>query len=191
MSHCSRLGLGTPTSVARVEEFNKSRRKRRWNPYLQKFERTRSGKCISRFWALSPHGPPGLKRKRLAADERAVARQDQPNDSRGHGPPSEAWVAWVVATVAMFPVAGFLWLIGGYGFCGTDTTDPGPIGDAACRALVEPIAPWATIAAAPLISVGVLGFIALRRRNKRLFILAIAAPYIAVVATSFALLAIY
>jgi hypothetical protein len=86
---------------------------------------------------------------------------------------SEPWVgarvAWFLVVVGALPVSALFWIAGAYAFCGTDTTEPGKLGDWACGNLVHPVAPWAAIAAAPVAALLVGGWIALRRRDWRLF----------------------
>jgi len=77
------------------------------------------------------------------------------------------WALLVVVTVATIPASAFIWLIGGMSMCGEEAynTPPGSVGDSLCGALVEPIAPWATLAAIPTILVAVGGVLAIRRRK--------------------------
>jgi hypothetical protein len=79
--------------------------------------------------------------------------------------PVRDWALLVVVTAATTPVSAFIWLIGGMSMCGEEAynTPPGSVGDSLCGALVEPIAPWATLAAIPTILVAVGGVVAIRR----------------------------
>lgn len=90
----------------------------------------------------------------------------------------EARLIWVLGTLAMFPASLFLWFVGGTSACGEEVYDtpPGSVGDSMCRALVDPVAPWALLASTPLVIVAVGGFIALRRESRRLFVLSLAVP---------------
>jgi hypothetical protein len=68
-------------------------------------------------------------------------------------------------------------------------TPPGSVGDTLCTALVEPIVPWALLASAPFLAALVGGFVGIRRRNRRLFVLARSAPFVVVGLAVFAMLA--
>ena len=107
----------------------------------------------------------------------------------------DPWVraraAWVVVVFVALPVSGLLWLAGGYGFCGTDTTDPGAVGQRACETLVQPVAPWLLIAATPLLILLVGGHLALRRRSWHLFAYAVVGAPLLIVISFFALMATF
>jgi hypothetical protein len=113
---------------------------------------------------------------------RDPSKQGCPSQRREYGVnvrnSREARVIWVLATLAMFPASLFLWFVGGTSACGEEVYDtpPGSLGDAMCQALVDPVAPWALLASTPLVIVALGGFIALRRENRRLFVLSIAVP---------------
>jgi hypothetical protein len=98
---------------------------------------------------------------------------------------------WVAATVAAVPASGVLWVVGGYSLCGMEDYDtpPGSVGDTLCTALVEPIVPWALLASVPFLAALVGGFVGIRLRRRRLFVLALAAPFAVVVLAVFAFLA--
>jgi hypothetical protein len=86
---------------------------------------------------------------------------------------SDPWIraraAWVFLAGAALAISGLAWLVGGYAFCGTDTTEPGPFGDWACESLVRPVVPWLLIAATPLTVVLLGGHIGLKRKSWGLF----------------------
>jgi hypothetical protein len=108
---------------------------------------------------------------------------------------SDPWVrariAWVFVVFGALPLSALLWFVGGYAFCGTDTTDPGVFGDWACERLVHPVAPWALIAAAPLTILLVGGHVALQRRSWRLFAYSVIGAPMLLVLGFFALTAIF
>ena len=84
-------------------------------------------------------------------------------------------VGWIVL-IAMGLYATFhVWFGGAYWLCGTDTTYAA-FGEDACDALVEPMVPWAAIAATPLLILVVGGRIALRRQDRRLFAVSLIVP---------------
>ena len=103
----------------------------------------------------------------------------------------KAWSLWLAATLAAVPASAVLWFIGGQGFCGEETYDtpPGSAGDTLCTTLVQPIVPWALLAAVPLLIAAVGGFTGIRLRRRRLFLLAVAAPFALVALGVFAVLA--
>jgi hypothetical protein len=88
---------------------------------------------------------------------------------------------WTLVALATFPASVFIWFLGAYSLCGTDTTEPS-FGEGACDALVHPVVPWVAIAATPLVALVLGGVIALRRRDSRLFALSLAAPSLLVIA---------
>lgn len=102
-----------------------------------------------------------------------------------------ARVAWFVVVVVALPASGLLWLAGGYGFCGTDTTEPGAVGERACETLVQPVAPWLLIAATPLAILLVGGHLALKRRSWRLFAYSVIGAPLLIVIGFFAMMAIF
>lgn len=105
----------------------------------------------------------------------------------GLGPWAAARRAWILLILGSLPASVLLWFIGGYSFCGTDTTEPGEVGDWACGALVEPVVPWVLIAATPLLSLVAGGLVALRRESWRLFALAVVGPPLAIAGAYLAL----
>ena len=103
----------------------------------------------------------------------------------------EVWTVWVVAALAAAPASIVLWFVGGQSWCGEEVYDtpPGSVGDTLCSTLVEPVLPWALLAALPFVLVVAGGLIALHRRDGRLFALAIALPFVFVAAVVLAALA--
>jgi hypothetical protein len=103
----------------------------------------------------------------------------------------EAWIVWVVAALAAAPASVVLWFVGGQSWCGEEVYDTPSrsIGDTLCSTLVEPVVPWALVAALPFVFVVTGGLIALHRRDGRLFALAIALPFVFVAAAVLAALA--
>jgi hypothetical protein len=108
--------------------------------------------------------------------------------------PLDSWararVVWAVVVVALLPAAALVWFVGGYSFCGTDTTEPGAFGDWACETLVRPVAPWVLIVLAPLTVAVVGGLIALRRTSWTLFGWSVVGAPLLLVAGYFTLTAI-
>lgn len=104
-----------------------------------------------------------------------------------------AWVVWVMATLMVAPASAVLWLVGAGAFCGEEVYDtpPGSVGDTLCNALVHPILPWALLASVPFVAVLVGGLIGIRLRNRRLFVLALSAPFVVVGFAVFAILAVF
>jgi hypothetical protein len=89
---------------------------------------------------------------------------------------------WVCLAFAALAVSGVVWLAGGYAFCGTDTTEPGPFGEWACESLVRPVVPWLLIAATPLTVLLIGGHVGLKRKSWGLFALSvIGAPLLGVI----------
>ena len=84
-----------------------------------------------------------------------------------------------------------LWFVGGQTWCGEETYDtpPGSAGDALCTKLVEPIVPWASLAAIPFLVVTIGGVVAIRLRRRGLFVAAVSAPFAFVVFAVLATLA--
>jgi len=105
----------------------------------------------------------------------------------------EARLAWLLATLGMLPASALLWLVGGMSACGEEdySTPPGSLGDWMCRALVDPVAPWAIIASTPLLIVAVGGYVAIRRQSRRLFAVAMALPLLLVAGGLFAATAVF
>jgi hypothetical protein len=85
----------------------------------------------------------------------------------------------MIAVVAAVPASAVLWLVGGQAWCGEETynTPPGTAGDALCTNLVEPIVPWASLAAIPILVASIGGVVAIRRRRRGLFLAAVSAPF--------------
>jgi hypothetical protein len=86
-----------------------------------------------------------------------------------------ARAVWIVLLLAMLPASLFVWLLGGYWLCGTDTTEPA-FGDRACNAVTHPLALWLAIITSPLAILLFGGLIAFRRKNWRLFAASMLAP---------------
>ena len=94
-----------------------------------------------------------------------------------------ARAAWAVVLITVLVVSGLAWVVGGYAFCGTDTSEPGASGDWACENLVRPVVPWSLIVAAPFTIALVGGHLGLKRQSWRLFALSVVgAPLLLVVA---------
>ena len=85
-----------------------------------------------------------------------------------------------MATAILFAVPASLvvWWIGGQAACGEETYDtpPGSFGDTLCRNLVEPVLPWAVLAALPLLTALVVGILGIRTESRRLLVVAVTAP---------------
>jgi hypothetical protein len=81
---------------------------------------------------------------------------------------------WYVALGASLLASAFLWLIGGYSACGMEVYDtpPGSLRDSFCSNFVEPVAPWASLAALPFALALLGGVVGLRRRSRRLLAVA-------------------
>jgi hypothetical protein len=103
----------------------------------------------------------------------------------------KARAGWLLLVVCAVPASAYLWLVGGFGFCGTDTTDPGRAGDWACVNLVRPVVPWAVIALMPIAALLVGGWIALRLRDWRVLTVVLAVPCVLLVACPLALMALF
>jgi hypothetical protein len=104
----------------------------------------------------------------------------------------KAWAVWAIAVLAALPASAVLWFVGGQAWCGEETynTPPGSTGDAFCSTLVEPIVPWAALAAVPFLVAAIGGVVAIRLRRPGMFIAAVSAPFVFVVFALFATLAI-
>ena len=104
----------------------------------------------------------------------------------------KAWALWLFAVLAAVPASAVLWFVGAGSWCGEETYDtpPGSAGDALCTRLVEPIVPWASLAAIPFLVVLIGGFVAIRRRRPGLFLFAVSAPFAFISFVVFATLAI-
>ncbi|HEY3070146.1 MAG TPA: hypothetical protein VGJ34_07500 [Gaiellaceae bacterium] len=102
-------------------------------------------------------------------------------------------VAWSLVMIAMLPGSAFLWFVGGVGACGEDAGDSPPesLGDQLCTTFVEPVAPWASLAATPLALGLVAGLVAIARRHRLLLVFATIAPPFLLVLGVFALLAAF
>ena len=100
---------------------------------------------------------------------------------------------WVAATLAAVPASVTLWSVGAQAWCGEEIYDtpPGSTGDALCNALVEPVVPWALLAAIPFLVVVVGGLAGIRRRDRRLFVLSLGLPFLLVVVAVMATLAAF
>ena len=89
------------------------------------------------------------------------------------------WVIWGVVTLLTVPISFLLWWVGGTARCGEEVynTPPGSAGDSLCDARVEPVAPWAALAALPTLLAAAGGFAALRLGRRRLFVFSLIAPF--------------
>jgi len=99
------------------------------------------------------------------------------------------WLVWVGGTLATVPISCFVWWFWGMAFCGEEVYDTK--GDVVCSALVEPIWPWAVIAATPTLITLVVGLAALRTGSRVLFRFALVAPVAIGVLTLFMAPAIF
>src|SRR5215212_7262550 len=92
------------------------------------------------------------------------------------------WALWGVVTVLTVPVSLILWWVGGTAMCGEEVYDtpPGSVGDSLCNALVEPVAPWAAIAALPTVLAAAGGFAGVRLGRRRLFYFSLITPFVLV-----------
>jgi hypothetical protein len=90
---------------------------------------------------------------------------------------------WVFVMVVMVPASALLWFVGGVGACGEEVYDtpPGSLGDNLCSTLVEPVAPWAALAATPLAFGLVTGLIGLTNGNRRLVVIGTLVPPLLIV----------
>lgn len=81
---------------------------------------------------------------------------------------------WYVALAASLLGSGFLWMTGGYSACGMEVYDtpPGSLRDSFCNTLVEPVVPWASLAALPFALSLLGGVVALRRGSGWLLTIA-------------------
>lgn len=82
-----------------------------------------------------------------------------------------ARAAWIVLLLTMLPASVFVWFVGAYWLCGTDTTEPA-FGDHACEAVSVgwgPVSPWLAISAIPLLIFILGGRKAFLRRSWPLF----------------------
>jgi hypothetical protein len=87
-----------------------------------------------------PHaGPRGLRKARGGYGQRVDERIDPETEEslRRWGLARAIWTLLILAT---FPASVFIWFLGGYWLCGTDTTEPA-FGHGACGALVHPVVP--------------------------------------------------
>ena len=90
------------------------------------------------------------------------------------------WAIWGVVTSLTVPVSFIVWWVGGTAMCGEEVynTPPGSAGDSLCDALVEPVAPWAAVAALPTLLAAAVGFVALRFDRRRLLVFSLIAPFL-------------
>jgi hypothetical protein len=98
-----------------------------------------------------------------------------------------------MTTLASVPASAFLWFVGGMAACGGEVYDtpPGSLGDRFCGSLVDPVVPWASIAAVPIAVAGIGGLIAIRIRSRRLLVIALTAPFVMAGVGTLAALAIF
>jgi hypothetical protein len=104
-----------------------------------------------------------------------------------------AWGVWAAVTLAAVPASALLWFVGGQAWCGEEVYDtpPGSTGDALCQTLVDPVVPWLVLAALPLAIVVLGGFAGIRLGSKRLFLIALTAPFVVVLVAVFTFLALF
>ena len=93
----------------------------------------------------------------------------------------------------MVPASAFLWLVGGMAACGEETYDtpPGTVGDSFCQTLVEPVVPWALLAAIPFLLSAAGGAWALREQDRRLLLVSAIVPGLLFVIAVFAFTAAF
>jgi hypothetical protein len=98
---------------------------------------------------------------------------------------------WAAAIPFAAVASLVLWWVGGQAACGEETYDtpPGSIGDTFCRDLVKPILPWGVLAALPLLTVLLVGFLGARAQSRALVAVAVAAPLAAAILSVVALVA--
>jgi|SRR5436190_6452736 len=91
---------------------------------------------------------------------------------------AQRWILWVFATAGSVVVSYVVWWLWGMAFCGEEVYDtpPGSTGDALCGALVDPVWPWALVAAVPALLTLLGGFLGLVLRRPRLYSLSLVAP---------------
>jgi hypothetical protein len=91
---------------------------------------------------------------------------------------TQRWVLWAVGSIGSVAVSYFVWWFWGSGFCGEEAYDspPGSTGHALCRAFVDPVWPWALVAAIPTIVALVGGCLGLVLRRPRLYRFSLVAP---------------
>jgi hypothetical protein len=108
---------------------------------------------------------------------------------------SDPWIraraAWVLLAFAALVISGLVWLVGGYAFCGTDTTEPGKLGDWACEHLVRPVVPWSLIAAIPFTILLLGGHVGLKRKSWGLFALSVIGAPLLLLIGLFSLTAVF
>ena len=77
--------------------------------------------------------------------------------------------------------------------CGEETYDtpPGTVGDSLCQTLVEPVVPWALLAAIPFLLSAAGGAWALREQDRRLLLVSTIVPGLLVVIAVFAFTAAF
>jgi hypothetical protein len=104
----------------------------------------------------------------------------------------DAWIVWAAAIPFAAVASLVLWWVGGQAACGEEDYDtpPGSLGDTFCRNLVEPVLPWAVVAALPFLSVLVVGFVGARAQNKRLLVVAVVGPLAVAIVSVFAALSL-
>src|SRR5918912_1978718 len=91
---------------------------------------------------------------------------------------TQRWALWVVGTFGSVAVSDLVWWFWGTAFCGEEAynSPPGSTGDGLCRALVDPVWPWAMVSAVPTILTLVGGCLGLLLRRPRLYSFSLVAP---------------
>jgi hypothetical protein len=82
-----------------------------------------------------------------------------------------ARVAWIVLLLTMLPASFFVWFLGAYWLCGSDTTEPA-FGERTCDAMSAgwgPLGPWLAISATPFVIFILGGRLAFQRQSWPLF----------------------
>jgi hypothetical protein len=107
----------------------------------------------------------------------------------------DPWVraraAWAVVLFTVLLISGLAWVVGGYAFCGTDTSEPDAFGDWACESLVRPVVPWLLIVAIPFTIALVGGHLGLKRQSWALFALSVVGAPLLLVVGLFSLTAFF
>ena len=100
---------------------------------------------------------------------------------------------WALSLAVLFPASLLLWFVGGTAACGMEVYDtpPGSTGDHFCTHLVDPVWPWAALAASPLALGLALGLLALKKRSRWLLALAACLPFALVLLGVFGALALF
>ncbi len=96
----------------------------------------------------------------------------------------DAWRVWAAVTLVSVPAAALFWFVAGTAACGEELYDtpPGSLGDDFCTTVVQPVVPWIAVAGIPVLVPALGGVVAMQIRSRRLFVAALAAPFVLVTA---------